>query len=95
MDTVTGVVLLLLPFVLLLVLFLLVRPFLKRQRQRDRESPPTPKAMAVRMTPFLGVAAAGGVWATVREDWPLAAMAVGTVLAFVVSSVMYARHRRD
>ena len=83
-----------LPFLLLALLGVLVWGPLRRMRERDTASPPSPRALAVRAAPFVALLIAGGIWGLFAHKYELVVWGVVGVLCFGYGLVRYSRHQR-
>lgn len=81
------------PLLLMAVLAALLRRPLRGLRERDKSTPPSPRALTLRLLPFVAVLAAGGVWGLAAQRYELVVWGVVGVLCFGYGLVRYARQQ--
>jgi hypothetical protein len=94
MTELVRILLTALPFLLLALLGVLLWGPLRRMRERDKASPPSPRALALRALPFVALLIAGGIWGLVAQKYELVLWGVVGVLAFGYGLIGYSRHQK-
>jgi hypothetical protein len=96
MDDAAALVAAALPFLLMGAVGALLWGPLRRLRERDKTSPPTPRALAIRMAPFAGALVAGAAWGIVSQHPEFVVYAAVGLPCFLVAIVQYSRnYHRD